>query len=70
MRTKAGIKKIKDTEEEPLCSPVIGHELSLLRRWSSVSLTRRPIAGMLLPSGFAERRDVAVPKLLLKRRGV
>lgn len=29
MRAKAEIKKIKDTEEEPPCFPVTGHELTL-----------------------------------------
>lgn len=70
MRTKAGIKKIKDTEGEPLCSPVKGHELNLLRRWPSPSPAHHLVAGMPLRLGFAERGDVAVPKLLLKPRGV
>lgn len=69
MRTKAGIKKIKDTEQKPLCSPVIGHELSLPRRWPSPSPAHRSVAGTLSHSGFAERSDVTVPKLV-KPRGV
>lgn len=68
MRTRAGIKNIKDTEQEPLCSPVTGHELSIPRRWPSPSLAHLCVAGMLPHSGFAERGDVAVAKLL-KTRG-
>lgn len=68
MCTKAGIKNIKDTEEELLCFPFIGQ--SLLRRCRSPSLTRCHSGGMPLHLDFAERVDVAVHELLLKPRGV
>lgn len=59
----------KDTEEEPLCSPVAGLELSLCRRRLSLRPVHHPIAGVLPHSGFAERGD-GVPKPLQEPRGV
>jgi len=60
------LKKYKDTEEEPL----IGHELSFLRRQHSPSPAHHPIVGVLPCSAFADRGDAAMPKLLLKSGGV